>query len=71
MKKSVVIAALAAFVLPISASISVAGPIERACLNSNQKAANRAVCSCIQQVADMTLRGADQRKAAKVLHQPG
>lgn len=47
-----------------------AGPIERACLRSGQDAANRATCSCIQQVADMTLSGGDQRQAAKFFSDP-
>lgn len=47
-----------------------AGPIERACLQSDRDAANRAVCSCIQQVADQTLGGSDQRRAAKFFDDP-
>lgn len=48
----------------------MAGPIERACLNSDRRAANRQLCGCIQQVADMTLRGGDQRKAARFFSDP-
>ncbi len=60
----------AAFAVSIFPSISNSGPIERSCLQSGRDAANRAVCSCIQQVADQTLRGADQRKAAKLIGNP-
>ncbi len=52
------------------AGAAFAGPIERACLRSDKAAANRATCSCIQQVADMTLTGGDQRKAAKFFDDP-
>lgn len=51
-------------------AVGLAGPIERACLRSDRDAANRAVCSCIQQVADMTLTGGDQRQAAKFFADP-
>ncbi|MDZ4095983.1 MAG: hypothetical protein U1D35_13875 [Paracoccaceae bacterium] len=70
MRKPIVAAALFVVVLPFTATLAAAGPIERACLQSNRQAANRAVCGCIQQVADMTLRGADQRKAAKFFTDP-
>jgi hypothetical protein len=70
MKKSVLLAASAAALLALSAAAATAGPIERACLKSDRKAANRAVCACIQQVADMTLRGSDQRKAAGFFRDP-
>lgn len=70
MKKTVLAAALVALVLPFTATVAAAGPIERACLSSDRKAANRATCGCIQQVADMTLRGADQRRAAKFFKNP-
>jgi hypothetical protein len=47
-----------------------AGPIESACNKSDRKGASRSLCSCIQQVADMTLKGGDQRKAAKFFKDP-
>lgn len=70
MKKIVQAAALVAFSIPMMASAVSAGPIERACMRSDRKAANSAICACIQQVADMTLRGADQRKAAGLITDP-
>jgi hypothetical protein len=70
MKTPILAAGLVALLLPLTATFAAAGPIERACLNSDRKAANRATCGCIQQVADMTLRGADQRKAAKFFVDP-
>ena len=63
-------AALATLALSTIPMQAAAGPIERACLRSDRDAANRQVCSCIQQVADMTLRGTDQRRAAKFFADP-
>ena len=70
MMKPVVLAACAAVLLSLSNGVVVAGPIERACMTSDRKSANRAVCGCVQQVADMTLRGSDQRKAAAFFKDP-
>jgi hypothetical protein len=67
MTKTLIAATLLSLALPMTA---MAGPIESACLNSDRKVANRALCSCIQQVADMTLKGGDQRKAAKFFKDP-
>lgn len=68
MKTSIVRATLVAFVLPVTASVATAGPIERACLGSD--GGNRSLCGCIQQVADMTLPGSDQRRAASFFNDP-
>ncbi|WP_435530793.1 hypothetical protein [Pseudotabrizicola formosa] len=70
MMKPVALAACAAVLLSLSGSLALAGPIERACNSSDRKAASRAVCACVQQVADMTLRGGDQRKAAAFFKDP-
>lgn len=59
---------LIALTLPGAA---LAGPIERACLSSDRDAASRAVCSCIQSLADQMLDGPDQRRAAKFFRDPG
>jgi hypothetical protein len=63
-------ATLAAISLMCVATSASAGPIERACLQSNRQAANRNLCSCIQQVADITLGGNDQRLAATFFKDP-
>ncbi len=63
-------AGLAAILLSLTCGSALAGPIERACLQSNRNAANRVICSCIQQVADQTLGGSDQRRAAKFFGNP-
>ena len=68
MKKSYLAGALSALVLSLATSAAMAGPIERACNRADK--GNRAVCGCIQQVADMTLRGSDQRRAAKLMKDP-
>lgn len=62
--------AVSAAVLVTVAAPSFAGPIESACLRSDRKGANRQLCGCIQQVADMSLRGADQRRAASFFKDP-
>lgn len=47
-----------------------AGMIDRACLTSGRKAANRALCKCIQFVADQSLTRSDQRLAATFFRDP-
>ncbi len=61
--------ALAAFCAAF-ATASFAGPIERACNKSDRKAANRSLCDCIQQAADMTLSNGDQRRAVGFFKDP-
>jgi hypothetical protein len=50
-------------------TVALAGPIERACMASD-RGGNRSLCGCIQQAADMTLSGGDQRRAAKFFKDP-
>lgn len=47
-----------------------AGPIESACLRSDTGNGSPALCGCIQQVANMTLAHADQRRAARFFANP-
>lgn len=70
MTKILIGAAFAAVSLICVAGNAAAGPIEGACLQSNRSAANRSLCSCIQQVADITLGGSDQRLAASFFKDP-
>ena len=65
MKRAMIAAAVCCF----SAAGAWAGPIDAAC-NSSAKAASSGLCSCIQQVADMTLTRSDQRLAAKFFRDP-
>ena len=70
MMKPVVLALCAAISVPFASGIATAGPIETACLRSGRDGASRALCGCIQNVADQTLRGGDQRRAAKFFRDP-
>ncbi|NHB75492.1 hypothetical protein [Rhodobacter calidifons] len=67
--KPIAIAAACAALLPVMTTLALAGPIERACMASD-RGANRSLCGCIQQAADMTLSGSDQRRAAKFFKDP-
>lgn len=56
--------------LAYGATPASAGIIERACLNSDRAAGNRALCGCIQNAANRTLSGGDQRAAARFFRDP-
>ena len=63
--------AMAAVVAALAAGTAGAGTtIERACMKSDRKAASRSLCGCIQDVADATLSGQDQRLAARFFRDP-
>ena len=66
--KPITLAAAVAVLLPLALP-ALAGPIERACMASD-RGGNRSLCGCIQQAADMTLSGGDQRRAAKFFNDP-
>lgn len=67
MKKTILIATL---LINGAAFQAQAGTIERACMAGGRKAASRALCGCIQDVADITLSWRDQRRAAKFFREP-
>ena len=67
--KSFRLAAALAVILPAVSGAAVAGPIQKACMASD-RGGDRTLCSCIQQAADMTLSGSDQRQAAKFFKDP-
>ncbi len=67
--KSILFVATAVAFLPVMSSMAAAGPIERACMASD-RGGNRSLCGCIQQAADMTLSGGDQKRAAKFFKDP-
>ena len=46
------------------------GPIQKACLASDRKAASSARCGCVQAVADQSLDSGDQRRGAKIFRDP-
>lgn len=70
MKKPLLLTLCVALALPVMASMADAGPVENACNRSKRKAANRQLCSCIQQVADMSLSRSDQSRAASFFKDP-
>lgn len=67
--KSILLATAVAASLAVFSGAAGAGPIERACMASD-RGGNRALCGCIQQAADMTLSGGDQKRAAKFFKNP-
>ena len=67
MKKSLLLAAGLALGAGHMAS---AGAIDNACVKAGRAGANRALCGCIQQVADMKLTRSDQRRAAQFFKDP-
>ena len=46
------------------------GPISNACMSSDRKARSRALCGCIQAVANQTLSGSEQRRAVRFYRDP-
>ena len=46
------------------------GPISSACLTSGRSARSRQLCGCIQAVANRTLTGSEQRRAAEFYSNP-
>ena len=70
MKKTLVLALCAAVAIPAFAGAASAGPIERACNRSDRASTSRGLCSCIQQVANETLRRGDQSRAAGFFKNP-
>lgn len=55
--------------ITIFATTSVAGPVGGACLSSG-RSVSQPLCACLQNVADMTLDGRDQKLAAKLFADP-
>ena len=53
----------------IFAGFAAAGPVGSACLQSD-RGANPPLCACIQNAANMTLSGADQKRAARLFADP-
>jgi hypothetical protein len=56
--------------LAVLPTLTLAGPIERACLQSDRAGASRALCTCIQGVADTSLRPNEQRRGAQFFSDP-
>lgn len=63
-------ALLTTLVLLLAPGAVSAAQIERACLRADRPDANRALCGCIQDAANLTLSDRDQRRAAKFFTDP-
>lgn len=61
---------IAVMLSPTTAHVANADQIERACNRSDRPAANRNLCGCIQDVADLMLSGSEQRLAASFFKDP-
>ena len=61
---------IAAATVALTAPLAMAGPIDNACIRSEQARGNASLCSCIQQVANQTLSRSDQRRAANLFKDP-
>jgi hypothetical protein len=70
MRTSVLRAGIAVLSVMVMADVAQAGPISSACNQSSRSAASPSLCSCIQRVADQTLRGGDQRRVATFFRDP-
>ena len=53
-----------------SGARGVSGELAKACINGGRDAANRALCSCVQQVANQSLNATDQSRAAGFFEDP-
>lgn len=69
-RKTMLAVGCAVLVTPLWLQVAEAGPMGKACMRSDRAAATRAMCNCIEKVADQTLRTADQRRAAKFFNDP-
>ena len=70
MKTAISRAGFVALFVITSVGAGAAGPISSACNASSRSAATPSLCGCIQQVADQTLRSADQRRVATFFRDP-
>lgn len=62
--------ALIAAILLCAGTMAQAGPIKQACMSSARQMASDSLCGCIEAVADVTLSGTDQRRAARFFTDP-
>jgi len=70
MRTMILAAGVAAVAGLAGADGAMAGAIERACLSSDRPGASRALCACIQSVADQTLTRREQKMAADFFRNP-
>lgn len=69
-RKAIPLVCAAAVLASVSATSVFAGPVERACRQSDRPRASASLCSCIGRVADQTLSRNDQRTAATFFKDP-
>ena len=69
MKRVLLSFALITIFLPSQAAFA-GGSIERACLSADRANASRALCGCIQKVADSMLTNTERSKVAKFFKDP-
>lgn len=60
----------AVFMMAIPGATLASGTIERACLASDRPASGRALCACLQIVADAVLSPVEQRRGAAFFADP-
>lgn len=70
MRKTLLAASLAILAAPLLPAIASAGPVESACLRSDRAQATRALCRCVDAVAQRTLTRSEQRRAASFFRDP-
>ena len=70
MKNILLAASLAVLTAPLFPAIASAGPVESACVRSDRPQASRALCRCIDAVAQRTLTRSEQRRAASFFRDP-
>ncbi len=58
------------FAAPLVPTAVSAGPIENACVRSDRPQATRALCRCVDSVAQRTLTRSEQRRAARFFRDP-
>ena len=61
---------LALMLLPLLPQQAAANTLNRACLKSDRDGATRAMCRCIQKVANKSLSRSDQKLAASFIDEP-
>ncbi|ADO43279.1 hypothetical protein [Ketogulonicigenium vulgare] len=69
-KKTVTTWGLAAILALGLTACGPRGAISEACMTGGRSAANYQLCSCVQNVADQTLSGSEQRRAADFFGEP-
>ncbi|SDW18772.1 hypothetical protein [Roseicitreum antarcticum] len=70
MKNHILAVTFATLSAAMAPTFAAAGPIENACNSSERPQAHRALCRCIDSIADMTLTRSEQRQVARFFSDP-